>query len=108
MLKVKAILYHSTSGHVREYVELLSKETELPAYRISEALCNLKCKDEVLEMGWVRNRDFMGCGILSKLFDVRAICAVGMVDEKYSCFALDQINRMNLKKNKAVFYLRGG
>lgn len=108
-MNIKGIVYQSASGHAQRYAELLSEELKIPAFDLFTAFRGLNKGDEVLFIGWVRNRDFMGYGFMLKRYSVRAVCAVGAVEEEYKQYVLDRIDRRyNISNKLPLFYLRGG
>lgn len=77
-MRAQAIVYRSNTGFTKQYAEMLSQQTGLPAY-------DQKClKDELAEgtpivfMGWVRAGRTQGFKQAAKKFQVVAICPVGM------------------------------
>ncbi len=100
---IDAIVYESCAGHTREYAELLSARTGLKACTLDEAEA-LKGK-RVIFMGWLMASGIKGYKKAAKLFDVRAVCAVGMagLSEKYEAELKEQ-NHVEAP----LFYLQGG
>lgn len=108
-MNIKGVIYQSASGHVKRYAEMLGQQLDIPIFDLFSALPKLNKKDEVIFIGWVRNRDFMGYGLMLKRYSVKAVCAVGAVEDEYSQYVLDRINRRYHISDKApLFYLRGG
>lgn len=108
-MNIKGIIYQSASGHAEKYANIMSESLGIPSYDLFQALRQLDKNDEVIFIGWIRNRDFMGYGFMLKRYDVKAVCAVGAVDEENSCYALDRIERRyHISENAPLFYLRGG
>lgn len=108
-MNIKGIIYQSSCGHTRQYAELLSEQLKLPAFDLFAALRGLQRYDEVIFIGWVRNRDLMGYGLMLKRYTVKAVCAVGAVSPEVSGFVLDRIERRyHIRKNAPLFYLQGG
>ena len=108
-MNIKAIIYQSGTGHAKEYAELLSEVLGIPALHMMESQLRLKSEDQIILVGWIRNRDLMGYGILAKRFNIKAVCAVGAVDETNSHYALERIEkRYHIREKAELFYLRGG
>lgn len=103
---ITAIVYASNTGHTKEYAELFSGKTGLPALTVQEAEQTLPAKTEVLFMGWLMAGAIKGYKKAAGRFTVRAVCAVGMT------YVEDQ--RADLIKGNAVpagtplFCLDGG
>lgn len=108
-MDIKGIIYQSASGHTERYAELMSKQLGIPAYDLFEALRGLNKNDEVIFMGWVRNRDFMGYGFMLRRYSVKAVCAVGAVAPEYGQYVLERIDRRyHISDTHPIFYLQGG
>lgn len=108
-MDIKGILYQSGSGHAKEYAELLSKQWNVPAYDLFSAVRSLKKGTPVLFIGWVRNRELMGYGLMLKRYSIKAVCAVGAVEMEYGQYVLDRIaRRAHIREDISLFYLRGG
>lgn len=108
-MNIRGIIYQSASGHAEKYANIMSESLGIPSYDLFQALRQLNKNDEVIFIGWIRNRDFMGYGLMLRRYDVRAVCAVGAVDEENSHYALDRIERRyHISKKAPLFYLRGG
>ena len=50
---MKAIVYTSQTGFTRQYAQLLSEKTGVPAYELKEAAGKLPRDSEVFYMGWL-------------------------------------------------------
>lgn len=106
MQSVKAIVYTSNAGHTRAYAELLSKRTGLPAYDLASAGRSLSRGAAVIYLGWIMAGQIRGYKKAAGLYDVRALCGVGMA-------AGDNLPA-EMKKTNAVpeelplFILQGG
>lgn len=75
---IKAIVYESKAGHTKEYAQLLSQRTSVPAYSTAEAGTHLQVQDEIFFMGWVMGGHTMGLEKIKALYQVRGACAVSM------------------------------
>lgn len=107
MKMIDAIVYASSTGHTRRYAEMLSDILNIPAVTTRTAFTKLPKGSNILFMGWIRARDYMGYDMFLKKHNVRAACAVGAVES-----GEDQLKYLR-KKNRIdesipMFYLRGG
>ncbi len=75
---MNAIIYTTNTGSAGEYAELLSRETGIPAYPLSEAKGNVAAGSDVIYLGWVMAASVKGYSKAIKQYNVRAVCAVGM------------------------------
>lgn len=108
-MDIRGIIYQSASGHAERYAKIISECLDVPSYDLFRAMRQLRKNDEVIFIGWIRNRDLMGYGLMLRRYDVRAVCAVGAVDEDNSHYALDRIERRyHISEKAPLFYLRGG
>lgn len=74
---ISAIVYTSNSGYTAEYARLLGEATGLPVNNLSETK-NPQPDKEVIYLGWLMAGQVMGLKRALKMFNVRAICQVGM------------------------------
>lgn len=108
-LKIKSIVYKSSTGHTGRYARLLSEITGIPAYTLREAMINLKRGDDILFMGWIRIKDLMGYNLFLNLYNVKAIAAVGAVAPEFEDMILTKIRmKYRLSDRIKTFYLQGG
>ena len=101
-----AIVYTSNTGYTKQYAEMLSKATGLPAYNLANSIPPAARGTDVIFMGWLMAGGVQGYKKANKLFRVRALCAVGMspaepdqtagIRKRYGCDDLP------------MFYLQGG
>lgn len=101
-----AIIYASNTGYTKQYADMLSKATGLPAYNLANSIPPATRGTDVIFMGWLMAGGVQGYKKANKLFRVRAICAVGMspaepdqtagIRARYHCDDLP------------IFYLQGG
>lgn len=105
---IKALIYLSNSGFTKAYAEIISRETGLEAYTFKEAGEKLKKGDKVFYMGWILGGRIKGYTQAALLYDVVAICGVGMT------FKTENTEK-NLRKvcgiyspKVKVFYAQGG
>ncbi|MCI6820723.1 MAG: hypothetical protein MR884_04555 [Clostridiales bacterium] len=108
-MKIKSIVYKSSTGHTGRYARLLSEITGIPAYTSREAMINLKRGDDILFMGWIRIKDLMGYNLFLNLYNVKAIAAVGAVAPEFEDMILTKIRmKYRLSDRIKTFYLQGG
>ena len=102
---MKAIVFESNTGHTERYARILAEKLGVPCYAIKEASGSVPKGESVFFLGWVMANQICGLKKASRLWDVRAVGAVGI------CPASDSNSRILAKKNKTdapIFYLRGG
>lgn len=107
MISIDAIVYKSNMGHTKRYAEMLSDILEVPAVTTRYAFTKLPKGSNIIFMGWVRGRDYMGYNVFIKKHQIKAACVVGSVETG------DKLLEYVRKKNKInyetpLFYLRGG
>lgn len=102
---IKAIVYNSNSGYTEQYAKILSEETTLPFYNLSTAKTKLEPGTDIVFLGWLMAGKISGYKKASKLFNIKAVCSVGMSlkDKKYT----ESIISLN-KIKVPLSYLRGG
>lgn len=108
-MRIKSIVYKSSTGHTSRYAKLLSEITGIPAYTPREAMINLKRGDDILFMGWIRIKDLMGYNLFLNLYNVKAIAAVGAAAPEFEDMILAKIRRRyHFSERIRTFYLQGG
>lgn len=75
---MKAIVYTSNTGYTKQYAELLSQKTGLPAYTLREARKALQKGDKIIYLGWLFASHVRDYGKTAKLYDIAAVCGVGL------------------------------
>ena len=101
---IKAIVYKSSTGHTKQYAEMLGESLKIPVYNLEEAKSNLKKNDEIIFLGWVCATKIQGLSKI-KRYNVKCIGAVGAYPaEKNYIENLKNANKVNVE----LFYLRGG
>ena len=73
-----AIIYTTNTGSSELYAKLLSRETGLPAYSLSEAKGKASAGAEVIYLGWIMAGSIKGYSSAAKRYKVKAVCGVGM------------------------------
>ena len=103
---IAAILYTSNSGFTREYAELLSEKTGLPAYNIQNSIPPAVRGQNVVYMGWLMAGNVQGFPKVRSQYNVRALCAVGMATREQD--QLTEIKKRYGLTDTPAFYLQGG
>lgn len=104
---ITAIVYQSKTGFTKQYAEMLSSECGISVYTLDEAKKSLSKSDSVIFLGWLFASKIVGFDKADKLFDVKAVCGVGMSAESETVYSqMKQANPQISDKN--LFYLRGG
>ena len=73
-----AIIYTTNSGSTRHYAKLLAHETGLPVYSLSESKKAVCRNSEIIYLGWIMAGAVKGYAQAAKLYNIRAVCGVGM------------------------------
>ncbi len=93
------IVYSSKSGSSKQYAEILSEHTGIPAFAVGSEPKG----ESVVFFGWLRKDTVIGLNHVERS-DLRAVCVVGLDDERR--FSKDAIRKRNAV-NVPVYYLRG-
>ena len=75
---MNAIIYTTNTGSTERYAKLLAQKTGLPAYSLAEAKKRVLAGAEVIYLGWIMAGSVKGYAEAAKLYQVRAVCGVGM------------------------------
>lgn len=103
---MKAIVYHSGTGHTARYAEALSKLSGLPAYPVEKALKELAADTRIFYMTWVKAGSLVKIGKISEQF---LICGIGAVALNTGAGQdLDLRIRTGLAPDFPLFMLPGG
>lgn len=101
---IKSIVYKSSTGHTKQYAEMLGEALKIPVYNLKEAKSKLEKNDEIIFLGWVCATKIQGLSKI-KRYNVRCIGAVGAYPaEKNYIESLKKANNVNVE----FFYLIGG
>lgn len=73
-----AIVYVSNTGHTARYAGLLGAKLGLPAYSLAQAQKELAKGSPVIFLGWLFASNIKGYSKAAKLYDIRAVCGVGL------------------------------
>ena len=101
-----AIVYTSNTGYTKKYAQLLSDETQIPVFSLDEAESALKKGSDIIYLGWLMAGNVKGYKRAAELFNILALCAVGMAPPS------EQMAETARKKydldGGPVFVLQGG
>jgi hypothetical protein len=103
-MRAQAIVYRSNTGFTKQYAEMLSQQTGLPAYDQKRLKDELPEGTSIVYMGWVRIGRTQGFKRARKKFNIVAICPVGM--GLPNPMAYEEATRRS--KMDAIFCLHGG
>ena len=103
---MKAIVYTSNTGYTKEYAEILSEKTSLPVYSLDKAAKNIEQGTPVIYLGWLFANSVKGYKKAAKLFDIAAVCGVGLCDT--GTMVSDVRKAIALPKDIPLFTMQGG
>ena len=75
---MKAIVFTSNTGSTAEYARILEQKTGIKAYDLKTAEKTLAQGDEIVYLGWLMAGLINGYNRARRLFDVKAVGAVGI------------------------------
>lgn len=102
-----AIVFTSESGFTKKYAGMLSQKTGLSAYDLNNIKdADIKKGADVIYLGWLMAGKVKGYKKATKLFDVKAVCSVGMAGPGMQ--SLEKIKQQNKLGDIPVFYMQGG
>ncbi|MBQ1501107.1 MAG: hypothetical protein IIZ45_00635 [Firmicutes bacterium] len=103
---MKAIVYTSETGFTARYAKMLGDAIDLPVYSLAQARSRVSKNDPIIYMGWVKAGHVQGYKAAAALYDIKALCAVGMArpDEK----SADELAEKYSLTDTPVFPLQGG
>ena len=102
---VTAIIYNSLTGHTKQYAELLSAATGLPAYALGED-ATAEGQD-VIYLSWISAGRITDFAQARRRFRVRCVCASGMSPSTQTL--VDKLRRTNgVSESVPLYYLQGG
>ncbi|NLB61884.1 MAG: hypothetical protein GX802_05650 [Clostridiales bacterium] len=103
---LKAIVYVSSTGFTERYAKMLSNEIGIPAYPLTDAPNHINEGDGIIFMGWVNKLKVTGYQKAAKVYNIIAVCAVGM--SSYSFDRTIEVRDNNGIEDAEVFWLQGG
>lgn len=101
-----AIVYTSETGHTKAYAEMLGNATGLPVLPLKDAQHRLSRRTPVIYMGWLMAGHVQGLKRAAELYNVRAVCAVGMGADQSQLTDVRKTNK--IAATMPLFYLQGG
>lgn len=103
---MKAIVYTSDTGHTAAYAKILGEKTGLPVYALQEAAKELKKGTQIIYLGWLFANHIQGYKQAAKVFQIKAICAVGLCD---TGTAIPQVRKANaIPESMPLYTMQGG
>lgn len=102
---IKSIVYTSNSGFTKKYAEMLGEELKIPVYDFKSLSGKVAKTDEIIYMGWIMAGGIQNYKKAKKMFNIKAVCAVGMSvsDGKQD---KELVKKYDMKER--LFYLQGG
>lgn len=100
-----AIVFSSNTGFTEQYAKMLSGETGLPVYNLKEAKGKLNNGAKVIYLGWLMASKIKGLNKAKKIYDVCAVCGVGMSADDSQ---LKEMIKSNGIADTQTFLLQGG
>lgn len=105
-MDIKAIVYISYAGHTERYAKMLGEKTGLPVYDLKTAKTELKEGTRIIYLGWLFASAVKEYVTAAKLFDLAAVCAVGLCD---TGTLVDEARDANdIPPETAFFTIQGG
>ena len=106
---MKAIVYTSQTGFTRQYAQLLSERTGVPAYELKEAAGKLPRDSEVFYMGWLMAGSVKGLERAMDRYTIRGAAIVGVSPSgNGDLWTEAKINGGTSDGGARIFYLQGG
>lgn len=102
-----AIVYTSNTGFTAKYAAMLAKKTGMRVYELKSAKNELAAGTPVVYMGWVFAGMVKGLKKAMKRYDVKAVCAVGMMPPTEELRAQEREGN-KVPANIGFFTLAGG
>lgn len=101
-----AIVYVSNTGYTEKYAKLLSMETNLKSYTLTDAKKELKKGSEIIFLGWIMGGKISGLKKAKHRYKIKSIAGVGMDEPKNE--SSEELIKKNKIKNIPTHYLQGG
>lgn len=103
---IKAIVYTSNTGNTEKYAKMLAEETGPPVMSLDEAKCGLERGSEIVYLGWLMASHIKGFKQAAKRFDVKLVCAVGLIETGSGAENIRKLN--GIAEETELFTLQGG
>lgn len=104
--KAEAIVYTSQTGHTGKYAKILGEKTGLQVYNLKEAAKELDRGTRIIYLGWLFANSIKGYKKANRLFNISAICAVGLGDTGTGVAEVRKRN--SLPESTPLFTMQGG
>jgi len=104
-MDIVAVVYTSNTGHTKEYASILSEKLSVPCYELGEAKSKLTKEANIIYLGWLMAGTIKGFKKAKSLFNINAVCAVGMSDSDEQ---LEDVKKSNHTGDIKTFLLAGG
>lgn len=75
---IKAIVYLTNTGSTKQYSDMLSEATGLPAFSLKEGDGKLGLNESIFYMGWLMQGRIKGYNVAAMRYSIIAACGVGM------------------------------
>lgn len=75
---MNAIVYTSNSGFTAQYAEMLGAKLSLPVYKLADAPNHIAKGADIIYLGWLMAGVVKGYKKATKLYQIKAVCSVGM------------------------------
>lgn len=103
---MQAVIFTSNTGFTAEYAKLLGQKTRLPVFSLEQAKKNLAPSSKVIYLGWLLAGTIQGYKEAARIYDVCAVCGVGMGSNGSQIGDVKKNN--HLSEALPVFVLQGG
>jgi len=105
-MDIKAIVYFSNTGHTERYAKILGEKTGLPVYDLKTAKAELEQGTRIIFMGWIFMTAIREYVTAAKLFDVAAVCGIGISDN--GTLEAEARDGNDIPEETAYFTIQGG
>lgn len=106
---MRAIVFASQTGFTRQYAQLLSEKTGVPAYELKEAAKALPRDSEIFYMGWLMAGSVKGLERAMDRYTIRGAAIVGLSPNgNGDLWTEARINGGTSDTGARIFYLQGG
>ena len=102
---IQAIVYTSNTGTTEQYANLIGEKTGLPVYPLDNT-ADIARGAEIIYMGWLMAGSVKGYKKAATLFNICALCGVGMGETGSQITDVRKAN--SVPEGLPVFTLRGG
>lgn len=104
-MEPNAIIYTSNTGYTRQYAVMLGEKTGLPVYSLNDKK-EIPSGCTAVYLGWLMAGKIKGYGKAAKLFNIAAVCGVGLSE---TGTLIDEVSKSNsIPAGIPLFTLQGG